>query len=71
MIVKIQREQLLSGKGKGQVLVYNKGNTRWWQGVPDAKVDKWIGGRQKVFAHAHVNRAGEFVIDREAKWQDW
>lgn len=68
MIVKIQRSQPPSSLGK--VLVYTKQMRRWWEGDADPQVDKWLGERQKVFAHAHIEGT-EFVIDREAPWQDW
>jgi len=69
MIVKIQRAQPPFGP-KGEVLVYNRKITKWWQGKIDKATDKWMGGRQKVFAHAHIEGT-VFVVDGEAPWQDW
>jgi hypothetical protein len=66
MIVKIQRSQF----PRGLVLIYTKGMTYCWQGKMDPGVNKWMGRRQKAFAHAHVEGT-EIVIDREAPWQDW
>lgn len=68
MIVKIQRSQPPSAPGL--VLVYTKAMKRWWQGKIDPGVDEWMGARQKVFAHAHIEGA-EFVVDKEAPWQEW
>jgi hypothetical protein len=36
----------------------------------DPQLDRWLGRRQKAFAHAHV-KGKEIVVDREAPWQDW
>lgn len=68
MIVKIQRSQPPSPKGL--VLVYDKTGDYCWSGNIDAEVNKWMGKRQKVFAHAHVSGT-EIVVDREAPWQEW
>lgn len=69
MIVKIQQAQPPFGP-IGEVLVYTQDHSRWWQGKPDADVQKWMGDDQKIFAHAHIE-GSEIVIDREAPWQDW
>jgi hypothetical protein len=66
MIVKIQRSQF----PKGLVLIYTKARKYLWQGKIDPVMDKWMGNRQKVFAHAHLEGT-EFVIDKKAPWQEW
>lgn len=68
MIVKIQRSQPPSKPGL--VLVYDKDNRYCWAGKIGPKLDKWMGGRQKVFIHSHIHGT-EIVIDREAPWQEW
>ena len=68
MIVKIQRSQAPSRAGK--VSIYNRSFDYRWEGKPDRAVDKWMGGRQKVFAYARLEGT-EFIIDGEAPWQDW
>lgn len=67
MIVKIQRSQPPTPPGK--ILVYSR-TGEFWEGEPDSALEAWIGSRQKVFAHAHIE-GSEFVIDRSAPWQNW
>ena len=68
MIVKIQRSQ--PPTELGNVFIYNEDRSRWWMGRMDPQLDRWLGGRQKAFAHAAV-KGKQIVIDREAPWQDW
>lgn len=68
MIVKIQRSQPPSAPGK--VLIYDRNDRYCWAGDIDRGVDKWMGDRQKVFAHAHIEGT-EFIVDSEASWQEW
>jgi hypothetical protein len=68
LIVKIQRSQPPSPRGL--VLMYTRRMRAKWMGPIAPDVDRWMGKRQKTFAHAHIEGT-LVVIDKQAPWQDW
>ena len=68
MIVKVQRSQ--PPTPRGFILIYTRRGRFMWQGPIPLEIDLWMGHRQKMFAHAHID-GDQFVFDKEAPWQDW